>query len=283
MDVLDRLDRLQYIWHGSSITLNPPATAAQLETAESAIGVRLPDDVRRAYLRFNGTSRRSHDETTPPGPHLFFLPFCDWVSLEAMVELWELMRGINEQLIRRGTWPDIHSTDEAVWGTPEDRACRRSECVGWLPQWVPVGDYGQHDKVYIDLAPTERGVVGQIICTAEDTLVTEVIATSFSEYLDRFLTGIETGRLLLRRGDPHWYCPDRSTPVWELSDIGLGPNLPALAPAAGTDSPKTPAGVTIGGMPAIETTWRGGATSLLPLTIGDLDAQADDGPEHRTE
>lgn len=266
MDVLDRLDRLQHLWQGTSITLNPPATPAQLEAAEAAMGVQLPDDVRRAYLRFNGTSRRPFDENCPSGPVLFFLSSWDWVTLDLMVELWTQMHDISAMLIRQGSWPDITSNSESVWGTPEDRACRRAEFVGWLPRWLPIGDCGHAlSTVYLDLAPTELGVHGQILRTEESALEVEVVANSFSEYLESFVTGVETGRLYFRKGDPSWYSPGRSDPVWQLWEVGLGPKIPVLAPPT-PDSTAIPPGITISGMPAVETSWKGQPTYQLPLT-----------------
>lgn len=271
MDALDRLARLQHLWQGTTVALNPPATPAQLEAAERAMGVQLPEDVRRAYLRFNGISRRPFDEATPSGPNLFFLPYDDWVSLDLVVTRWKEMHETSAMLIRQGSWPDIRATGESVWGTPEERARQRAEFVGWLPKWIPIGDYGQYlDRVYIDLAPTEHGVLGQIIYTQETSLETEVVANSFNEYLECFVTGVETGQLVFRgHGDPSWYSPSSPTCVRRLWDVGLCSKIPALELPVAPESSELPPGITICGRPAVETTWKGQPTFQLPLTTRD--------------
>ena len=220
MDVLDRLERIKGIWQGTSLTLTPPASPAQLAETERIIDVELPDDVRRAYLRFNGTTRH-FTPGVPAGPTLFFLPRFDWVSLDKMEELWLLMKETSSVLIADGTWPDTTTNDENVWGEAEYQRTLRSWTVGWLPKWIPIGDEGHHRKVYIDLDPAPAGTYGQLIYTQEDSYETEVAAPSFNSYLDRFLTAVETRLMVPAQGTAHWNSANQHSLVRRLSDLGL--------------------------------------------------------------
>lgn len=220
MDVLDRLERVQGLWQGTSLTLNPPASPAQLAETERIIGAELPGEVRRAYLRFNGTTRH-FTPGVPPGPTLFFLPRFDWVSLEKMAELWILMKETSALLIADGTWPDTNTDSQNVWGDAEYQRTLHSWCVGWVPKWIPIGDEGHHRKVYVDLHPAPAGVDGQLIYTHEDVLDTEVAAPSFNSYLDRFLTAVERGLIVPAKESAHWKSASQNALVRRLSDVGL--------------------------------------------------------------
>jgi cell wall assembly regulator SMI1 len=203
MDLLDRLQRLAAIFHGTSVAFNPPATAAKIASAEQFIGLQLPNEVRAAYLRFDGTTREPwiHGGVNKPQGPALFLPFYDWVSLDRMVSLWKEMRRLRDLLVSDGTWADIASPDMLVHSR---RQTWRAWPMGWHDHWIPLGDSADPCKVYIELAPAPAGRVGQLICTHEGDLNTEVMAGSFNEYLERFLTGVETGELRPSKEGPHW-------------------------------------------------------------------------------
>lgn len=102
MDKFDVVKRL-YPARPGAVSLNPPATLAEVEAAEAAMGCRLPDGVREAYLRFNGVSWRTFESSK--GPYLF-LSGLDWISLERMVNRRQFMAQVSREIIEQGHWPD---------------------------------------------------------------------------------------------------------------------------------------------------------------------------------
>ena len=95
---------------GPTVTLNPPATLAQLNYAESAMRVKLPSEIRDAHLRHNGVSRLKYLAMlggAERGPSLF-LPMYDW----------RLMDAIDAGDLRLGP-------EESRWNRAGDRVFRR--------------------------------------------------------------------------------------------------------------------------------------------------------------
>jgi cell wall assembly regulator SMI1 len=204
-----------------AVTLNPPATPADLDAAESVMGCRLPDGVREAYLHFNGVSQRTLQVCE--GPYLF-LSCLDWISVERMVRNWHDMKRISRDIIEQGNWPDtsIDRSSDETWGDAEYRSKLRVWCVGWLPGWIPIGDNDAGDYIYIDLDPAPAGTYGQLIKATKGEWGARVLADSFTEYLDRFVSGVESGALVRPPDNSGcWVSPVDGKVIFRLQDAGL--------------------------------------------------------------
>ena len=149
--------------------LNPPATPEQIAAAEAAMGVRLPEDVCRAYLM--------HDGQDPEGVGL--VEICEWLSLERMVQEWTVW---NELLVN-GSFNDIRSAgvDHAV----------RSDW--WNPKWIPFTYDGSGNHYCIDLDPAEQGQSGQIITMWHDSAERDCVAANFAGFMDEVAARLESG------------------------------------------------------------------------------------------
>ncbi len=195
----------------TSVRLNPPASPEQIEAAEAAMSVKLPAEVRAAYRRFNGTTR---DEVTPPsptrprGPALFLYAY-DWADLDRMVKHWRTLKGMEAEMKESGAWQDVPLSQ-----IPPHRKARP---LDWHPKWIPVGDSGHFDAVYVDLAPAKAGTRGQIVYAGQG-FGPLVSADGFNSYFGRLLDGWESGKLVLNR-DNSWRTA-AGAPVAQLSDAG---------------------------------------------------------------
>lgn len=188
MTIFSRVEQFMASHGGPTVKLNPPATEAQLAAAEAAMGVRLPAEIREAYLQHNGISRLTYSAIptgAERGPSLF-LPRYDWVDLDKMVEEWKMMCGIEAEMKASGAWEDVLDSDLE----PDCKICP----IDFERRRIPLGSYDTSDKVYIDLAPGPAGVVGQLIYAGLADGC-QFLATSFTSYLERLMDAIDAGDL----------------------------------------------------------------------------------------
>lgn len=212
MAIFDRLEHFMQTWRHTTVSLNPPASAAQIEAAEKAMHVRLPDEVRAAYRRFNGVTREAFSPAYParhPGPALFVNMY-DWVDLERMVSLWRMMKSIEAQFMASGVWQRVRASDI--------QPHLKARPVDWCRKWVPIGDSGHFDKVYVDVAPIKAGVRGQIVYAGRG-FGPEVSAVGFNSYLERLLTAYDSGKLILDKG--YFWKTRSGAIVTDLASAGV--------------------------------------------------------------
>ena len=188
MTIFSRIEKFMASHGGPTVKLNPPATEAQLVAAETAMGVKLPTEIREAYLRHNGVSRLTYfaiPAGAQRGPSLFLSRY-DWVDLDKMVEEWKMMCGIEAEMKGCGAWQDVPDSD-----LHPDCQVRP---IDWDRRWIPLGSNDTSDKVYIDLAPGPAGASGQLIYAGLPE-GSELMATSLTSYLTRLMDAVDAGDL----------------------------------------------------------------------------------------
>jgi cell wall assembly regulator SMI1 len=188
-DIWDRFESMLSV-HAPQLlaTLEPPASEAQIAEAEAAMGVRLPDEVRHAYLRHDGTLHGDLDE-----PSSLFVPFNWWACLDDVVDNWRMKVEVSNSLRAKGDPGDLFPTYASWW---EDlKVCP----VWWNQKWIPIGLSGTATSAYIDLDPAPKGTVGQLIL---DGGMQEArwIANGFNHYLELLIDRVERGLLIFRDG-----------------------------------------------------------------------------------
>lgn len=166
-------------------SLQPGASLAQIESVEAEIGLRLPEDVRAAYLHFDGVvypgKCRTRTQRIPP----LILPFYDWANIEWVVAAWREQCGHRSWLsTHAGPVPVPCASDQVRDGLAMDRG------------WIPIGNAHMSTYVACDLNPGPAGTSGQLIKVDLQTLSTSVISPSFSTYIEQLLDAIETRRLI---------------------------------------------------------------------------------------
>lgn len=148
-------------------SLQPGATAEEIATTEAHLGVALPDDLRASY--------RIHDGQD------------DEASLIEGVELLSLARVRSEwtvwkELLDDGTFEDTTSAPDGPirpdW---------------WNARWIPLTYDGSGNHYCADLDPAPGGNVGQIITMWHDEEAREIVAPTFSAWLQQFAAELEAG------------------------------------------------------------------------------------------
>lgn len=175
--------------------LRPPATEAQIASAEKAMGVRLPDDVRAAY--------RWHDGCT--SELSMFVSGCQWCSLDAMVEHWRQKRAFCKADRQRN--PRNYPDPEQWWDGLSTKP------VWWNERWIPVGLSNTVSSVYVDMDPAPAGRRGQLIADV-GMQEAQVMSPSLGTFFKCLGAHLEAGRLIAG-GDSSWgEVGDRGMPVW---------------------------------------------------------------------
>ena len=141
-------------------------------TAEAAMGLQLPADVRESYRTHDGCNKRDYLILFHGG---FLLP------LEDVVATCAELREIGQ----------FNST-MGLHGTPVGPI--RADY--WNPRWVPLTCDWQSDTVAIDLDPAEGGSVGQVILHSREG-ETCVLASSWREWLNGYANALEAGEYRL--------------------------------------------------------------------------------------
>jgi cell wall assembly regulator SMI1 len=161
-------------------SLGPPATDEQFREAEQAMGVELPEEAKAVYRVHDG--QRVIPTPVSYSPDLRCIPAFlygeDWLGLADMVKHWRMMK----ELLDDGTFARIRG---------EPRGPVRADW--WHPRWLPLTEDNSGYMRCLDLAPTSRGHVGQVIFWCHDSPERGVIARSLPEWLERFTLELEQG------------------------------------------------------------------------------------------
>ena len=161
--------------------LRPPATAKQIETAEKAIGQRLPDSVRESYLIHDGHKRGGGSGL------LFGLPL---LPLADIVKVWR-----QQTEIYKDSQKPKRLAEAAEWVScfpPESiRPCY------FHPGWIPISEDAGGNFLALDLNPDSQGFTGQVIAYGRDEHCRPVFARSFGQFLSDIADELEAGNFLL--------------------------------------------------------------------------------------
>lgn len=192
-DMWPRLER-QIALHAPelSASLRPPATEQQLEDAQSAFGIDLPEEVWAAYRRHDGCERTQDGSVL----HSLF-GHRRWVPLDEALSLWR----------RNVAWHEEDGDDETLYPPDSFSCCGTVRSAGPLPQWFPIAHDGRND-LYIDMAPGPNGRRGQFIGFSLEGGV-GYVAESLNEYLVQLLLGLEEGHIYFDSRELCWF--DRRT------------------------------------------------------------------------
>ena len=187
--------------------MNPGATPEAISRAESSLGVELPDAVRASYLVHDGSRVIS---LFPPGYYS---------TLEEMTEHGLMMRKILEDGGFEG------NEDEFVGVGPFQRAY-------YHPSWIPVTN-NSGCFTFIDLAPEQGGVVGQLINFLRDDGPQDIAAPGLAEYLSYLADGLEAGAATIE---------EDSYLVWNEGEVTSRSGYALPATATATPPVNAPAG-----------------------------------------
>lgn len=146
--------------------LNSKVTEDHLAILEKSINNELPTDYRNWLKVHNGQTIGSAG----------LLYGNEFLSVSRLLEEWLTMK----KLLNGGEFAEVKSnpngTIRSVW---------------WNINWLPISADGAGNLVCIDLAPTDKGVSGQIIDFDHETAHRQVLANSFKDYVAAYLNELE--------------------------------------------------------------------------------------------
>ena len=190
--------------------LNPPATEAAVAEAEAVLGLRLPDDVRQAYLWHDGANVSTGVKWGNTGRYPRLMPpDFHWTSLDEMLRIWQHFRTMEAE-DRADPSGMINSLNNE--GVSEGDPCRQ---LPYDPKWTPVGQDITGMIAHVDLRPSPWGVMGQLVEHNYDGHV--VAAASFSACLSQVVDALEAGRYVCDRGE--WVSTRTNDSPWSLADL----------------------------------------------------------------
>jgi cell wall assembly regulator SMI1 len=159
--------------------LNAPATGRQLAAVEALTGVPLPDDLREAYLHFNGMQREAVWSSKTRVPRVILGEF-QWLDLESLADAW-----VGDRC--REAWadaePDLHGPEEAEGQAV--RPCQHHRA------WLPLGHSGTSVHCNVDMAPGPAGEVGQLLHCDFEFGTPTLLAPSFVDCISAMLDALD--------------------------------------------------------------------------------------------
>lgn len=177
--MLDSWKRIEE-WLNSNVheiisTLNPGASKEQIDDLESTLKNTLPSDFKEFMSIHNGQNYT----------HLKLFDGDSLLSTEDIALEWqtwkEVLPGIEESCIEQFGEPAKSSPDS---GIKDD---------WWNSAWIPITSNGSGDHYCIDLDPAEGGTKGQIIRMLHDDPSRELIASSFHEWIEKYISDLKSG------------------------------------------------------------------------------------------
>ncbi len=150
--------------------LNPPATAEELASIESTIGIKMPSDWHELYLTHNGIN---HDSNF--GSLFYGLEF---LSLDKVASEYESSVDLSAE-----SKFEVKATDASINLSDMNN-----------PRWIALAHDGSGNMIRVDMDPGANGKIGQVIFTDIDSDVVILLANSVNEFLNNFASDLKNGK-----------------------------------------------------------------------------------------
>ena len=190
---------------------NPPATEDAIARAETLFGVRLPEDVRQAYLWHDGVNFKRW--RSAPIPPLLIPPYHRWIPLEESVKIWTMFRDFDKKMLEEKNryWNPPDEADE-LKGMP---VRLRSTDV----KWIPVGNADADVFACVDLNPSQWGTSAQLFQRSNVPDGHQLIASSFTACLSCVIDALDDGRYFFDKEEGDWISARTGEFVMYLNDL----------------------------------------------------------------
>ena len=163
--------------------LAPGATDEEITVAERIVGVTFPEEVRASYRIHDG---QQTDRSLGGVVGGVFVPGGDFLSLARIVDEWTVWKDLLDSGTFDGTQSDPQPGIKSDW---------------WNLRWIPITYDGSGNHYCADLDPAPGGTVGQIITMWHDGGEREVMATSFTHWLNQLADEFERGEWVYSEDD----------------------------------------------------------------------------------
>ncbi len=186
--------------------LMPPASDAQIQAAEKAMGKCLPDEIKFIYRQHNGMNSGADSAGNYAGNFLFNR--LRWCSLDEMVDHGKMMSSLCDQW--RIDYPEKFPQENGHWRS------LMVQPVSHNKDWISIGLSGSMPTLYIDTAPAPGGSFAQLIHNSSDGAPI-AMAPSMHSWIKFICDAFETGQLALN-SDKQWMDMRSGNP----KHVGLG-------------------------------------------------------------
>ena len=190
---------------------NPPATEYAIARAETLFGVRLPEDVRQAYLWHDGANFKKWRLTL--GLPQLIPPSYRWIPLEESVNIWTEDRDFDKKMLEKKS--SYWNPPDAVQETKDMPVRSRESDV----KWIPVGNADADVFAYVDLHPSQWGTSGQLFKKYTSADVHVFIASSFTACLSRVIDAVDDGRYVFDEDEGGWISARTGEYVMSINDF----------------------------------------------------------------
>lgn len=160
--------------------LNAPATPRQIAAVEALTGVPLPDDLREAYLHFNGMQREAFNWRSETRVPRVILGEFHWLDLETLADTW-----VGDRCSE--AWADV---EPDLWG-PEEAEGQAARQRQHHHAWLPLGYSGTSVHCCVDMAPSPCGQAGQILHCDFESGTPTLFAPSFVSCVSAVLDALD--------------------------------------------------------------------------------------------
>jgi len=160
------LDQITENFKEFNYELFPGVTEKKIQSIEKIIGKNFPEDFKNFYKVHNGEN--SNGSGIMKGE--------EFLSMERILEEWNVWF----ELLENKTFTDDEDGDfisEPELGIKNN---------WWNKYWIPFTYDGSGNHICIDLDPTDEGNYGQIIRMWHDEPTRELLANSFTEWIEEF-------------------------------------------------------------------------------------------------
>jgi cell wall assembly regulator SMI1 len=154
-------------------SLNRAASAQDVEAIEKTCGISLPADFLASCAIHDGQKPGAEESLVPEdwfdGPY-------ELLPAETIVREWNMWKS----LVDAGEFRNQTST-------PDDGI----RDAWWHPRWIPIAGNGGGDFLCLDLAPADKGRVGQVIEMRHDSPARRFVAVTFADFLRELADRLE--------------------------------------------------------------------------------------------
>jgi len=160
------LDQIADNYKDFNFELNPGVTDKKIQSIEKIIGKTFPEDFKSFYKIHNGEN--SHGYGIMKGE--------EFLSMERILEEWNVWKELLDTNSFTNDEDDIFVSDP-------DTGIKNN---WWNTHWIPFTYDGSGNHICIDLDPSDEGNYGQIIRMWHDDSTRELLANSFTEWINEF-------------------------------------------------------------------------------------------------
>ena len=193
--------------------LRPPATETQIGAFEEATGMKLPEDVRGAYLWHDGCVA-THVASGLGSTEWHLLPSHRWCSLDEVLARWRFDRELDETY-ESEPYSYTEEEDPSSWGENALRPWQQPP-----PSWLAIGQVEwMQSSLYLDLAPGPKGHVGQLI-DYRAAMTPKLVAPSLHQYLEILALCLEQKAVAYNSAKGSWVTVSTGQP-WPSAQLLL--------------------------------------------------------------